>query len=150
MIDSLKANGLLTNADLVQSKNPRYKKYNSSVKRAVKRMHVRMGRPKSKIASKQFLTDLKSWKVKRERYASLIKADILNLEFCEEALKAVAILLVEKGYLNKFDASNIMSSKEKKRILDAYHKFQRDNGLEESNFIDYRILAILYKLPTVS
>lgn len=149
MIDSLIANGVLTRAELQKSRNPYNYKYNSSVKRSVKRMHVRMGKPKSKVASKAFLSDLKSWRKRKDNYSALINANDLNIEQNKEALTAVAILLVEKGFLKSYDIENIMDVDMRTKILRAYHKFQQNVGIPKSSIINVETLAKLYSLPTV-
>ena len=149
MIDSLIANGVLTRAELQKSRNPYNYKYNSSVKRSVKRMHIRMGKPKSKVASKAFLSDLKSWRKRKDNYSALINANDLNIEQNKEALTAVAILLVEKGFLKSYDIENIMDVDMRTKILRAFHKFQQNVGIPESSIINIETLAKLYSLPTV-
>ena len=149
MIDSLIANKVLTLAELQESKNPYNYKYNTSVKRSVKKMHVRMGKPKSKIASKKFLSDLKNWRKKQNEYSALIYANSLNIEQNKEALTAVAILLVEKGFLKSYDMEKIMDVDMRLKILKAYNKFQQSIGIKESNIVDAQTLAKLYSLPTV-
>ncbi|MBQ0022607.1 MAG: hypothetical protein KBT29_05155 [Prevotellaceae bacterium] len=149
MIDSFIANGVLTKAELKKSKNPYNYKYNSAVKRSVKRMHVRMGKKKSKYASKTFLSDLKNFRKRQDEYSALIYANALDIEHNKEALTAVAILLVEKGFLKSYDADNIMNADIRLKILKAYHKFQQSVGIQESSIVDVETLAKLYSLPTV-
>lgn len=149
MIDSLIANGVLTRAELQKSKNPYNYKYNSAVKRSVKRMYVRMGKKKSKYASKVFLSDLKYFRKRQDDYSALIYANALDIEQHKEGLTAVAIWLVEKGFLKSYDADNIMNAEMRLKILKAYHKFQQSVGIPESSIVDVETLAKLYKLPTV-
>ena len=108
-----------------------------------------MGKPKSKIASKKFLSDLKNWRKKQNEYSALIYANSLNIEQNKEALTAVAILLVEKGFLKSYDMEKIMDVDMRLKILKAYNKFQQSIGIKESNIVDAQTLAKLYSLPTV-
>lgn len=149
MIDSLVANGVIDKNEVKLSPNTFYKLYNKPVKRAVKQMYGRMGLEKRAIATKEFQLNLKDWKKIRRNYELIINLDRINLEKNKDALTAVAILLVEKGYLKKYNLQFIMSPKEKEKIIIAYHKFLVENELSISNYIDSVTLAKLYKLPTV-
>ena len=62
------------------------------------------------------------------------------------ALQAVAILLVEKGFLKSYNADDIMSDQEKSKIVEAYHVFLRSNHLPETSLIDEKMLRLLMSL----
>lgn len=69
--------------------------------------------------------------------------DSLDLTEDRNALLAVAILLVEKGYLKSYDSDDIMSEHEKSKIVRAYYAFLRDNSLPETSLIDEQKLNLL-------
>ena len=64
-----------------------------------------------------------------------------------DALLAVAILLVEKGYMKNYDADDIMSEDEKSKIITAYKKILRRNQLPETTLVDEQRLRLLNSLP---
>ena len=76
-----------------------------------------------------------------------ISSDSLNLMEDRNALLAVAILLVEKGYLDSYNADDIMSENEKSKIIKAYNTFLRRNQLPETAWIDEQRLRLLISLP---
>ena len=122
-------------------------KYNSKVKRSVKRIQARMGRQSTGKASTTFLMNLQQWKNTRQRLVTAATKDSLDIKEDRNALLAVAILLVEKGYLKSYDADNITSEQEKSKIVKAYYAFLRGNQLTESSLVDEQRLRLLNSLP---
>ena len=76
-----------------------------------------------------------------------VSRDSLDLMKNRDALLAVAILLVEKGYLNSYDADDIMSEHEKSKIIKAYYAFLRRNQLSKTTLVDEQRLRMLESLP---
>ena len=108
MIDSLISNDVLSRNDIQYTKKSnRFYKYNSKVKKSVKRMQRRMGYPITGVANVKFQTNLKQWKTARTKYNELIASDTININENQEALTAVAILLVEKGYMKEYNVDYI-------------------------------------------
>lgn len=122
-------------------------KYNRRVARSVKRMQARMGRKRTGKASMTFLLSLQQWKNTRSKFVNALSNDTLDIAKDRNALLAVAILLVEKGYLKNYDAANIMSEGEKTKIIRAYNKFLCDKSLPETTLIDEKRLKLLISLP---
>lgn len=122
-------------------------KYNRKVRRSVKQMQTRMGRQKTGKASSAFLMSLQEWKDSRDRLIIAVSRDSLNLMEDHNALLAVAILLVEKGYLNSYDADDIMSEHEKSKIIKAYNTFLHRNQLPKTTLVDEQRLRLLNSLP---
>lgn len=54
-------------------------------------------------------------------------------------------MLVEKNYLKSYDADGVLLDEEKKRILMAYHTFQKQHDIPESNEISIFELTALYR-----
>lgn len=122
-------------------------KFNRKVKHSVKRMQTRMGRRKTGKASTFFQTNLQLWKEKRLRLITAVSRDSLDLMENRDALSAVAILLVEKGYLKSYDSDYIMNEDEKLKIIKAYNKFLHRNQLPETTLVDEQKLRLLNSLP---
>ena len=76
-----------------------------------------------------------------------VSRDSLDLMENSDALLAVAILLVEKGYLNSYDADDIMSKHEKSKIIKAYYAFLRRNQLSKTTLVNEQRLRLLESLP---
>ena len=148
MIDYLIDNNVLKKNDIKYTKNHHFYKYNSNVKKSVKKMQRRMGLPMTGIATVKFQTNLKQWKKLREQYNDLIKADTININDNQEALTAVAILLIEKGFLKEYDVDNVTTPIYKNLILDAYHDFLKKQKLPISDDINLEILNLLHSLPS--
>lgn len=147
MTDLLIENDALERFDRTYSHKWSHYKYNRKVKRSVKRMQARMGRKRTGKASISFLTDLQQWKNTRQRLVNAASRDSLNLRKDRNAFMAVAILLVEKGYLKSYDVDDITSEHEKSKIVRAYYKFLRDNCLPETTLVDEQKLRLLISLP---
>ena len=147
MTDLLIDNDALERFDRSYSHKWSHYKYDHKVKRSVKRMQARMGRKKTGKASTVFLTDLQQWKNTRLRLVNAATKDSLDITKDRNVLLAVAILLVEKGYLKSYDADDIMSEHEKSKIVKAYYKFLRDNSLPETTLVDEQRLRLLISLP---
>lgn len=147
MTDLLIENDVLKSYDRTLSRKWSHIKYDSKVKHSVKRMQARMGRQRTGKASKAFLMSLQQWKDTRNRLMNSIAIDTLDLIKNRNALMAVAILLVEKGYLKSYDFENINSEHEKSKIVEAYYAFLRHNQLQEITLIDEQRLRLLYSLP---
>ena len=147
MTDFLIDNDVLEQVDRSYSHKWSHYKYDRKVKRSVKRMQARMGRKKTGKASTDFLIDLHQWKDTRQRLVNAATRDSLDITKDRNALLAVAILLVEKGYLKSYIADDIMSEYEKSRIVRAYYAFLRENGLPETTLVDERRLRLLISLP---
>lgn len=143
MTDLLIDNDVLERLDRTYSRKWSHYKYDHKVKRSVKRIQARMGRKRTGKASTTFLTDLQQWKNTRQRLVNAATKDSLDITKDRNALMAVAILLVEKGYLKSYDANNIMSEHEKSKIVRAYYAFLRDNRLPETLLIDEQKLYFL-------
>ena len=147
MTDLLVENDVLDAWDRKVSHKWSHIKYNRKVKRSVKRMQARMGRQRTGKASSNFLMSLQQWKNTRSRLMTNVSRDSLDLTKNHDALLAVAILLVEKGYLKFYDADNIMSEREKSKILESYREFLRDNNFAETTLVDEHKLRLLNSLP---
>lgn len=147
MTDLLIENDVLNRFDRTYSRKWSHYKYDRRVKRSVRRMQARMGRKKTGKASTVFLTDLQQWKNTRLRLVNAATKDSLDITKDRNVLLAVAILLVEKGYLKSYDADDIMSEHEKSKIVKAYYKFLRDNSLPETTLVDEQRLRLLISLP---
>jgi hypothetical protein len=147
MTDLLVENDVLDSWDRTVSPKWSHIKYNRKVKRSVKRMQARMGRQRTGKASAGFLMNLQQWKNTRSRLVSGVAQDSLDLNRDRNALLAVAILLVEKGYLKSYDSDDIMSEKEKSKIIESYHDFLNDNHLPETSLVDEQKLRLLNSLP---
>lgn len=147
MTDLLIENNALDRSDRTFSHKWSHYKYNGKVKRSVKRMQTRMGRPRTGKASALFLTNLQQWKDTRDRLMTATSRDSLNLMEDRNALLAVAILLVEKGYLNNYNADDIMGEQEKSKIIKAYKDFLRRNKMPETTLVDEQRLRLLNSLP---
>lgn len=147
MTDLLVENGALDRWDRTVSHKWSHIKYNRKVKRSVKRMQARMGRKRTGKASSEFLLSLQQWKDNRRKLMTTVARDSLDLTKDRNALLAVAILLVEKGYLKSYDADDIMSEKEKSKIVESYHEFLRENNLVETSLVDEQTLRLLMSLP---
>lgn len=106
-----------------------------------------MGLQRTGKASTSFQMNLQQWKDKKDRLMITISRDSLDLKENSDALLAVAILLVEKGYLKSYDADDIMSEHEKTKIVKAYKKFLRRNQLPETTLVDEQRLKLLDSLP---
>ena len=76
-----------------------------------------------------------------------ISRDTLDLMENRDALLAVAILLVEKGYMKDYDADDLMSDDEKSKIIKAYKKILRRYQLAETTLVDEQRLRLLNSLP---
>ena len=148
MIDSLVANNALSRSEVKKAKNYYHYKYNSTVKKSVKKMQRRMGMEETGIGTVKFQSNLKVWKKKRHQFEQPILSDTINLENNTEALTAVAILLVEKGYLKSYKQDEINSPYERVIVFEAYHEFLKKQNLPISNDISFPILTQLYRLPT--
>ena len=147
MTDLLIENGVLMQYDRQFSHKWAHYKYNRKVKRSVKRMQALMGRKRTGKADRIFLMDLQQWKETRKEFAKATAIDSLNLMEDRNALLAVAILLVEKGYLKSYNVDDIMSEHEKSKIIEAYHNYLRSNNLPETSLIDEQKLRLLLSLP---
>ena len=147
MTDLLVENGALEAYDRTVSHKWSHINYNRKVKRSVKRMQARMGRKRTGKASSEFLMSLQQWKDSRRKLMATVVRDSLDLTKDRNALLAVAILLVEKGYLKSYDANNIMNEKEKSKIIESYHDFLNDNHLPETSLVDEQKLRLLNSLP---
>ncbi len=147
MMDLLIENDALDRFDRKISHKWSHYKYNGKVKRSVKRMQVRMGRQKTGKASVSFLMNLQQWKNTRNRFIVAASKDSLDLTQDRNALMAVAILLVEKGYLKDYDVDNLMSEHEKSKIIKAYKKFLRRSQLPETTLVNEQRLRLLDSLP---
>ena len=147
MTDLLVENDVLDSWDRTVSPKWSHIKYNRKVKRSVKRMQARMGRQRTGKASAGFLMNLQQWKNTRSKLVSGVAQDSLDLMKDRNALLAVAILLVEKGYLKSYDADDIMNEKEKSKIIESYHDFLNDNHLPETSLVDEQKLRLLNSLP---
>ena len=147
MTDLLIDNDVLVGYDRTFSHKWSHYKYDRKVKRSVKRMQARMGQKKTGKASTIFLADLKQWKKTRQRLVNSVTKDSLDITEDRNALMAVAILLVEKGYLKSYDADDIMSEHEKSKIVRAYYTFLRDKRLPETSLIDERKMNLLNYSP---
>lgn len=150
MIDSLVANGVIRREDLVLYKNKPHYKYNRAVKKGVRKMNLRMGYKKSNRASIPFLKDLKAWRNKKNEWMTSLSDTEFSIFKDDNTSRAVAALLVEKGYLKDYDFEAFDAVKNRNNLLDAYHKFQKDSHINESENIDLKIISILYKLPSVN
>ena len=147
MTDLLVENDVLDSWDRTVSPKWSHIKYNRKVKRSVKRMQARMGRQRTGKASAGFLMNLQQWKNTRSKLVSGVAQDSLDLMKDRNALLAVAILLVEKGYLKSYDADDIMNEKEKSKIIESYHDFLNDNHVPETSLVDEQKLRLLNSLP---
>lgn len=148
LVNLLIANGVLSRDDVQLTKSHRFYKYNSKVKKSVKKMQRRMGLQASGIATVRFQTNLKQWKDRRSKVGSIMVADTININDNRESLTAVAILLTEKGYLKGYDIDSITTNGSKEMILDAYHDFLKDQDIPVSDDISLETLTALLKLPT--
>lgn len=147
MTDLLIENDALDRSDRTFSHKWSHYKYNGKVKRSVKWMQARMGRQRTGKASKLFQINLKQWKQNKDRLIIAVSRDSLDIMEDRNALLAVAILLVEKGYLNNYDTDNIMSEQEKSKIIKAYYAFLRRNQLSKTTMVDEQRLRLLESLP---
>lgn len=147
MTDYLIENDALVSSDRTFSHKWSHYKYNHKVKRSVKQMQTRMGKQRTGKASKTFLMNLQQWKDMKNRFVIAVSKDSLDLIQDRNALMAVAILLVEKGYLKDYEADDIMSEHEKSKIINAYKKFLRHNQLAETTLVDEQRLILLNSLP---
>ena len=147
MTDLLIENDALDRFDRTFSHKWSHYKYNGKVKHSVKRMQARMGRQRTGKASTLFQMNLQQWKDKKKRLMIAISRDSLDLMENRDALLAVAILLVEKGYLNSYDANDIMGEHEKSKIIKAYYAFLRSNQLSKTTLVDEQRLRMLNSLP---
>lgn len=147
MTDLLIENDALDRFDRTFSHKWSHYKYNGKVKHSVKRMQARMGRQRTGKASTLFQMNLQQWKNKKDRLMISVSRDSLDLMKNRDALMAVAILLVEKGYLNSYDADDIMSEHEKSKIIKAYYAFLRRNQLSKTTLVDEQRLRLLESLP---
>lgn len=147
MTDLLIENDALDRYDKTFSHKWSHYKYNGKVKHSVKRMQARMGQQKTGKASTLFQMNLQQWKDKKGRLMIAVSRDSLDLMENSNALLAVAILLVEKGYLNSYDADDIMSEQEKSKIIKAYYAFLRRNHLPQTTLVDEQRLRLLESLP---
>lgn len=107
MTDLLVENDVLNAWDRTVSHKWSHIKYNRKVKNSVKRMQARMGRKKTGKASKTFLMSLQQWKDTKNKLTTAFSKDSLDLKENHDALLAVAILLVEKGYMKNYYADDI-------------------------------------------
>ncbi len=147
LTDLLIENDALDRFDRTFSHKWSHYKYNGKVKHSVKRMQARMGRQRTGKASTLFQMNLQQWKNKKDRLMISVSRDSLDLMKNRDALLAVAILLVEKGYLNSYDADDIMSEHEKSKIIKAYYAFLRRNQLSKTTLVDEQRLRMLESLP---
>ena len=147
MTDLLIENDALDRFDKTFSHKWSHIKYNGNVKRSVKRMQARMGLQRTGKASTLFQMNLQQWKDKKDRLMIAVSRDSLDLMENRDALLAVAILLVEKGYLNSYDADEIMSEHEKAKIIKAYYAFLCRNQLPKITLVDEQRLRLLESLP---
>ena len=147
MTDLLIENDALDRFDRSFSHKWSHYKFNGKVKHSVKRMQARMGRQRTGKASTLFQINLQQWRDKKDRLMIAVSRDSLDLMEDRNALLAVAILLVEKGYINSYDADNIMSENEKTKIIKAYNTFLRRNQLPETTLVDEQRLRLLNSLP---
>ena len=147
MTDLLIENDVLDRYDKTYSHKWSHYKYDRKVKHSVKRMQARMGRKKTGKASTTFLMSLQQWKDTRKNLMNVASIDSLDLTNNRNALLAVAILLVEKGYMKSYDVDNIMSEHEKSKIVEAYYTFLHNNHLPETNLVDEQKLRLLNSLP---
>lgn len=147
MTDLLVENDVLESWDRTLSHKWSHIKYNHKVKRSVKRMQARMGWKRTGKAPKSFLMNLQQWKDTRYRFIIAASKDSLDLTQDRNTLMAVAILLVEKGYLKDYDVDNITSEHEKSKIIKAYKTFLRRNQLPETTLVDEQRLRLLDSLP---
>lgn len=150
MIDTLVSYGVLLPKDIRYDKQSSFRKYNKAVRKSVKQMKRRMGVNISANADKIFLKDLKDWKRKQLQWANDIRNNVIDLRNNEDALRAIAPLLVEKGYLKQYDASTIMEEETVETILASYHSFLTDVKLPECDIIDLNSLAILFNKKSVN
>ena len=147
MTDLLIENDALDRFDRTFSQKWSHYKYNREVKHSVKRMQARMGWKRTGKAPKYFQMNLQQWKNTRNRFIVAASKDSLDLTQDRNALMAVAILLVEKGYLKDYDADNITSEHEMSKIIKAYKTFLRHNQLPETTLVDEQRLRLLDSLP---
>lgn len=144
MIDSLIANGAINPNDLVRTPSYQHYKYSRAVKRGVKEMYRRMGQSPKRYATKDFLQKLKTWRIDRSIWEMEIGSTQIPLDSIN-TLKALAAVLAEKNYLKEYNSERILFDDEKKRILKAYHEFQKEYYIKESNTISLYELGLLYK-----
>ena len=147
MTDLLIENDVLDGFDRTLSSKWIHYKYDRKVKHSVKRMQARMGWKRTGKAPKSFQMNLQQWKNTRNRFIVAASKDSLDLTQDRNALMAVAILLVEKGYLKDYDTDNITSEHEKSKIIKAYKNFLRRNQLPETTLVDEQRLRLLESLP---
>lgn len=147
LIELLIENGAMDRADREFYKYTSIAKFNSASKKGLKKMHAVMGSMNKKNARRPFLMDLKRWKDTRQHYINGLASDTIDLKKNNEALIAVAILLVEKGYLKDYHKDLIEYDIEKNRILSAYHRFLKANRRRESDIITPELFVLLYKHP---
>lgn len=149
MIDSLIANGAIKRKDIVLYKDMRHYKYNRAIKKGVRRMNRRLGYKRSSKASIAFQKDLKSWRIQKTNWISSISDTGIWIFADNDTSRAVAALLVEKGYLKEYDFEGFNDINNKNKLIESFHKFQNENNLKESEYIDLKIISLLYKLPSV-
>lgn len=147
MTDLLIENEVLDRFDRTLSHKWSHYKFDHKVKHSVKRMQARMGWKRTGKAPKSFLMNLQQWKDTRNSFIVAASKDSLDLTQDRNALMAVAILLVEKGYLKDYDVDEIMSEHEKSKIIKAYKTFLRRNQLPETTLVDEQRLRLLDSLP---
>ena len=147
MTDLLIENDALDRFDRKISHKWSHYKYDCKVKQSVKRMQARMGWKRTGKAPKSFQMNLQQWKNARNGFIVAASKDSLDLKQDRNALMAVAILLVEKGYLKGYDVDNLMSEHEKSKIIKAYKNFQRRSQLPETTLVDEQRLRLLNSLP---
>lgn len=147
MTELLIDNDALDKSDRKFSPKWSHYKYNRMVKRSVKRMQARMGQHKSGRASIAFQMNLQQWKNRRKEIINATENVSLDITKHRNALLAVAILLVEKGYLNCYNADDIMNENEKTKIIQSYYTFLNRHQLEETTLVDSEKLVLLNSLP---
>lgn len=147
MTDLLIENDVLDRFDKTFSHKWSHYKYDRKVKRSVKQMQARMGHKRTGKASETFLISLQQWKNKRKELMKAASKDSLDITRDRNALMAVAILLVEKGYLKSYNVDDIMNEHEKSKIVRAYYAFLRDHRLPETSLIDEQKLNLLNYSP---
>lgn len=148
MVDSLVSYNVMQRNDVRYGKNKRFYKYNSKVSKSVQKMQRRLGLPATGVADVKFQTNLMEWRKQRLKFNQMIESDTININDNQEALTAVAILLVEKGFMKEYDVDYITTPTYKNLILDAYHDFLKKQKLPISDDINLDILNKLYRLPT--
>jgi hypothetical protein len=150
LVNLLKKNDALTSEEIAfLPKRRGHYTYGKQIKQSVKKVKRTMGQKRSSKSDKRFLSTLRDWQRTKKTYYKALNQEEILIDYDEIVLKALAILLTEKGYLDSYKVEEIMSASQIEKIRQAYYVFLTRHNLAIKDTIDKKIFKLLYSMPSV-